>query len=975
MAERREEPHDSVGGRWHDEVVHLPPSSAALIGRDADLRELDALYAQVVAGEPRAVVVAGEAGIGKSRLLAEFTSRNADSARILRGQCVDLGEVATPYAPITAVLRELVDQAGTERVLEAAGPGWDTIGVLLPELGDHVAGGANENRLHEGVALLLEHFARERPVIVVIEDLHWADEATLTVLRFLLRAVASGPIMIVLTYRSDDVHRGHPLRVFLTEIERGRRAKRLELRRLTRAQVRKQAHSILGRTPSFDLVESVFERSEGVPFFVEELVGCEDAVLPETLRDVLLARYERLDDATQYFLRVVSAGGLRVEHELVEEVFDRGPEQLDAAARASIVANVLVVDDSAYTFRHALVREAVHGDLLPGERTRFHARYAEALAAREKPGDITEIAYHWHAANNHAKAFPAKLAAMRSASQAYAYATAAQMGERALEIWDAVEDAEAVAGMPRSRLMGKVAAYLHTAGEPERALATVNLAISLGDVDGPDLARHLMLKAQCLHNIAKLGSIPLLREALELVPPGVNESLRATILYRLAARYMIEGAEPDAVEIATQALDLALELGDPEAASVASNIRGVARAHRGDVEGGVADLERAKELAEGNSDALLRFRVNYSDMLNLLGRYDESVAVADEGLDRSRELGVERSSGAILASNMIDPLFARGEWERAARLLDRVIALSPPLTFRVYLLQSKVWSTLWRGELEAAERMFTHWSPHMVALAEVEIQTRLQYVRLAGELALSRGDAATAWSHLARVIAPDFHSQPGHALVIYAQVARALARLRDAGDADVDLEDAEARLRARLDADAFWPTAAHWSAVVDAELGGPSRTGDGVTEWQRALEGVQTLPAQNRPYMLLRLAMAQHAAGQRSEAVETLEQAIDAANDLGAGLITNEARAFALRAGLPLGGAPGRHEAGSVELTAREQQVLDLIAEGLTNRQIGERLFISVKTASVHVSAILRKLGASSRTEAAMIAERSTIRV
>jgi len=484
-----------------------------------------------------------------------------------------------------------------------------------------------------------------------------------------------------------------------------------------------------------------------------------------------------------------------------------------------------------------------------------------------------------------------------------------------------------------------------------------------------------MLKAQCLHNIAKLGAIPLLEEALELVPPGVNESLRATILYRLAARHMIEGAHHGAIEMATQALDLALELGDPEAASVASNIRGVARAHGGDVQGGLADLERAKELAQGNADALLRFRVNYSDMLHLLGRYDESVAIADEGLDRSRELGVERTSGAILASNMIDPLFARGEWERATRLLDRVIALSPPLTFRVYLLQSKVWSTMWRGELEAAERMFKHWSPHMIALAEVEVQTRLQYVRLAGELALSQGDAATAWSHLSQVIEDDFHSQPGHALLIYAQAARALARLRADGDTHVDLDDAEKRLRARLQTDSFWPTTGQWAAVVDAELGGPSHAGDGPAEWQHALERAEVLPAQVRPYLLLRLAMAQHAAGSRSESVATLHETIEAANALGAGLMTGEARAFAERAGLSLGGPAGRHETGSVELTAREQQVLELITEGLTNRQIGERLFISVKTASVHVSAILRKLGASSRTEAAMIAERTTIRV
>jgi DNA-binding CsgD family transcriptional regulator len=402
----------------------------------------------------------------------------------------------------------------------------------------------------------------------------------------------------------------------------------------------------------------------------------------------------------------------------------------------------------------------------------------------------------------------------------------------------------------------------------------------------------------------------------------------------------------------------------------------VARAHRGDVAGGLADLERAKDLAQGNSDALLRFRVNYSDMLNLLGRYDESVAVADEGLDRSRELGVERSSGAILASNMIEPLFARGEWERATRLLVRVIALSPPLTFRVYLLRSKVWSTLWRGELEAAERMFRQWSPHMIALAEVEVQTRLQFVRLAAELALARDDGRTAWSHLSLVISDDFRSLPGYSVPIYAEAARALARLRGAADTEVDVDDAEKRLRVAFDADSFWPTAPQWAAVFDAELGGPSRTGDGVPEWEQALEQTDRLPAQIRPYACLRLAMAQHAAGMRSESVESLQEAIEAANTLGAGLITDQAREFAERAGLGLtGGAAGRLEAGSVELTAREQQVLDLIAEGLTNRQIGERLFISAKTASVHVSAILRKLGASSRTEAAMIAERSTIRV
>ena len=191
----------------------------------------------------------------------------------------------------------------------------------------------------------------------------------------------------------------------------------------------------------------------------------------------------------------------------------------------------------------------------------------------------------------------------------------------------------------------------------------------------------------------------------------------------------------------------------------------------------------------------------------------------------------------------------------------------------------------------------------------------------------------------------------------------------------MDVDGAEKRLRQALDTDSFWPNASRWATVVDAELGGPTHTGDGVVEWQRAMEGVEVLPAQTGPYMLLRLAMAQHTAGSRSDAAATIQRAIEAATELGAGLTIHQALAFAQRAGLPLGGAASRREAGSVELTAREQQVLALIAEGLTNRQIGERLFISVKTASVHVSAILRKLGASSRTEAAMIAERSNVPV
>ncbi len=967
----------TVGTAWHDDIVDTSAASASMIGREGDLKDLRTILDLASESKPQAVVIAGEAGIGKTRLLREFAAEAAERALVIGGQCVDLGQVATPYAPITALIRTLIDQVGVDAVLEAAGPGRETLGILLPEISGPATDWSSENRLHEVVAVLFETLAREQTLIVVIEDLHWADDATLTVVKFLLRAVSQVPLMVVMTYRSDDVHRGHPLRGFLSEVERGRRAQRITLRRLTRAQVRKQASAILGRTADFDLVESLYERSEGVPFFVEELVGlddtCDRSLLPDTLRDLLLARYERLDEPTQYVLRVLSAGGVTVSHDLVAAVCGRSAEDFDAAARQAIQANLLIANESSYSFRHALVREAIHGDLLPGERTRFHTRYAEALEQSDSRS-LTEIAYHWDAANNPHKAFPAALAAMKKSHDAYAHMAAARMGERALELWDVVDDPAGVAGMPRFRLMTLTASSLRLAGEMERSQAIVNLALGEEEAQGSDRARLLNSKALNLAQLAQLGSIPLLEEALALVPEGVDELLRAMILNRLAARFMIEARLTEAVDRATQALELAQALGLPAESSIASNLRGVTRAHAGDVDGGLKDLRNAEEFAQGNDDALLRFRVNYSDSLHLLGQYAESVKVAEEGIESARRLGVERTSGAILGANAVDPLFAVGDWPRANEMLDRIMALAPPPTFRVYLFRLKVWATLWSGDIPAAERMFRHWSGHMLELAEVEMQTRLQYLGLAADLALAGGDAARAWGHVSYIVSDFFRSLPGYDLPILALAARTIAALR--ADAalnkdvlDLDTEEAEKQLRRVLEADDFWPTSRSWTALFDAELGGDGGTGTSVEAWAAALEVAPSLPAHFRSYILLRHAMAQFEAGDRTAAAEGLRAAIEDAQELGAGLVVLKATEFADRAGLALSGsASKRLEANSIELTARERQVLDLVARGLTNRQIGEELFISGKTASVHVSAILRKLGASSRTEAAVLA-------
>ncbi|QAY72507.1 hypothetical protein ET445_03280 [Agromyces protaetiae] len=350
----------SVTGWWQHETV-TTSSSSEMVGRQADLAWLEGLLDQAREGAPRTGLLGGEAGIGKTRLLAEFVGRLGPDVRVLAGQSVDLGDVASPYAPVKAALRTLVADLGAETVLDAVGPGRPALIALLPELAASDAErGASANggpeaagRLHEAIAVLLETVSRDRPTVLVIEDLHWIDAATLALLRFLMRALTSSRVLIVLTYRSEDVGRGHPVRGFLSEMERDRWVDRRELSRLTRPQVKKLAKLLqanaagaaatgaAGESPADAVVDNVFRRSEGVPFFVEELVGideCDDeSALPDTLRDLLLVRYERLSDEAQALLRLVSTGGVRVSHALLESVFAGSPDDLDRAAREAVV--------------------------------------------------------------------------------------------------------------------------------------------------------------------------------------------------------------------------------------------------------------------------------------------------------------------------------------------------------------------------------------------------------------------------------------------------------------------------------------------------------------------------------------------------------------------------------------------------------------------------------------------------------------
>jgi predicted ATPase len=448
------------------EVVLRRVSSPTFVGRSEELAVLDSALARASEGVPAFAFVAGESGVGKSRLVAEFEARAASAGvRVLVGHCLELGGTIFPYAPLVEALRPL--------------------GESLPDA-------TSQPHVFEALLALLDRLG---PVALVIEDLHWADPSTRDFLTFLVRSARTEALCLLATYRSDELHRRHPLRPVLAELERAPGVERIALERFTRAEVAEQLTGILDDEPDAALADRLYARGQGNALYTEELLAASaegSGELPATLRDALLDRFERLPAAAQEVVRVASVAERPIGHALLEAVLPAG-DLLDGAREA--VAHQLLVtqQDGTYAFRHALVGEAIYEDLLPGERTALHAALGRAIEADpELLGDDAhaaavpaELACHWHGAHDLPRALAASAAAGVEARRVHAPGEALRHFEDALGLWDRVPDAAERASMPRSDVLRAAAAAANDGFESARAVALQREAIA--DAAGADL--------------------------------------------------------------------------------------------------------------------------------------------------------------------------------------------------------------------------------------------------------------------------------------------------------------------------------------------------------------------------------------------------------------------------------------------------------------------------------------------------------
>lgn len=955
--------------------AQVVPAPVAIVGRAEQLERLQVTLDEVVEDGSRFVLIGGDAGAGKTTVVQSFVaalgSTLADRrAQVVHGQCVPLGGDGLPFAPVVGTLRELVAIHGSEQVLDWAGAGRHGLGALLPDLVTAPDGFvAPEQRdslrlqLFEAIALLWERASERGPLIVVIEDIHWADESTRHLLRFLARALTDSPVMVVATFRNDELTRRHPLRPFLAELGRLPVTVRIDVPRMERAEVAELLTRLLTRPPSKVVIDLVHRRS--IPYFVEELArsaahGCVD--MPDTLRDALNVRIQTLSDATQETLRLAAVAGNRVDHALLEAVADTTPDQLEANLREAIDASVLTSDDEGYGFRHALLREVIHDDLLPGQHARLHARFAAVLEA--DPSLLStdtlalEIAHHWSAAHDVGKSFQWSVTAATSGSPAHYEAL--KMYERALELWDRVDDPESVAG-PRAHLLGQAALAANDAGEPDRALALISAALVETDELRPsDRAGRLVIKGSLLSSLMRPGAVEALEQAADLVPAEPPTTLRARVLDFWATTLMLAGERSASIEVADSAIGAARAAGSTSIESSARNTRGACLVGLGVEDEGLDELMRAGALARGNTRTMLRFHINSSDALHLAGRYEEALQQALAGVEVARSHGLERSMGAMLAGNAAEPLLALGDWSRARHMVERALELDPPAHHHAHLRLLLAWMLLWDGDLDGADIVLTEFRHLMVDGASAPQYAAL-VARIDGEHALASGDFDRAW-----LVARSLFAQWDlvHAAQIYPVLAVAAAAASNldrpgvAADRVREVRGYAARAH-HVGVEAFW------GPMIEAEL---ADTPDG---WRVALAELQRVPAPAHlaPYAGLKLGQHLVAARDRAAARQVLVEAADRARDIGAGLLMGRIATLSHRAGFAA--TPTSHAVNPINgLTPREVEVLQLVAQGRSNGEIGTSLFISTKTASVHVSNILAKLGVSGRGEAAAVAHR-----
>lgn len=949
------------------------------VGRQDELERLGTLIGQVDAHGSAAILVGGEAGVGKTRLVTEARHRFASHMTTLEGSCVSLSQGELPYGAILEAFRSA--PSSSEASAQEGGPSGAELASLLPGLDggapEAALSAASQTRLFEQILMALTRLSTATPLLMVIDDLHWSGASTRDLLSFLVANSRDIPIAYIFTYRTDELHRDHPVRRFITNLLSRREVLRLELKRFSREETIEQLTGILGHEPPTQKLEAIRKRSQGNPLFTELLASTSAGELPESLSDLMMMRLGAVSEVTRHLLRCISIAA-NASSEDVRKLTGMDRTIFEDAWREATSAQLLDNSHDTFAFRHALMAEAIYEDSSPTDRAELHANMAKIL--EERTGGIQNasvqeaalIAHHWSRSHQRQQALESALVAGIRASESFAFGEASSLLRRANDLWDGTP----LAGfqhLNRAEVLRLAAECASLDGEVDAPLKLIQEAITHArDLDGTRQGILFERLGRYRWNAGDgYGSLEAYKNAVSLVPAEPPSHARAKVLGSLGQILMLLGNYREATNHCRQAIAIAHDLEAAEIEAHALATLGPALGFSGDIENATQALMSAREIAErtGDPENVGRAIINLATVLAADGRYEHSKEVATEGQATAGRWGISSSFGTWMKAEVAFRELELGNWERCRKICNEILAGDTAgYTEVIYGLLAQL--AVAEGDrdvaldhLSAARSAASSWKsiefevPILLAEAELhmisgDIPTARRVLDEGLALTTDTDDAlyeaALCWSAI-RVEASD--PKRGDA----ERVAEAVSRARRS--AEIDLRPIKAHL-----------AAAHGEAAIFREQDARDAFTDASERWREMKHPYLTA------YCLHRLGMCHLTHQDRVGAEKTLSEAYELATRIGSRWMADAITKAATKARLPVGdpisdGAPSDPLLRT--LTAREMEVLKLLAEGMSNKQIASHLFISVKTTSVHVSRILMKLDLESRVEAAAYAFRA----
>jgi DNA-binding CsgD family transcriptional regulator len=918
------------------------------VGRLGELSAVAEALATGAANRSTVVILEGDAGIGKTRL-AEHASAQAvrEGFGLFAGRTPALSGVDLPFSPFVAALREVFDWPSAFR-----GGDW--------RVGD------GRTMVFEAVVACLAGQSAQAPVLLVLEDLHWAARSTWDLLSYLASNLNRRPVAILATLR--DTTSRPEIRAVLAELRRSAAVAVVSIDPLADAEIAQLVAGRAGRWP----VHQIVGLAQGNPFVALELARARSTDrVPASLTESVRQRLAGSPADARSVVEALSVCDHEVDDRVLRTLAGLDGDRLNAALELLVAEGILVAGADGYAFQHSLTRKVVYEDMLPGRRRDRHGWAASALqeAGPDNPELTLELAHHWHRAGDARRAAPLARQAGEIALARHAFPEALGLLQRAADLWGP-------GGQPPWQLpevLARAAEAARWSGEPELAVQLIERALLLQAVGGDALRAAKLLERlgrfqwEAGRPVDMLASYERAERRLESELPS---GLLAEVLAAHATGLMILGRYEPARELATRAVELARATGTDTAEGHAEATLGVLEAHAEALEPAIAHLRRALAIARASHDIeiALRGAVNLSYVLCTAGRFDEATDAITEGRALVRELGGHPSALSDLEHNAAAIYVATGRYDDALQLIDELTE-RPAGAMSDYLKVLRLEVAVARGDSAAAQPLLAtlherQVSPRLVTTifaCESELQlwqddpARGALLASSGLVTLTDDSAYDAGA--ARLVAAGFRSladlaarPPRSAEPQLVSAPWCEAFRRDLAARHADLEK---RIGADPEVDAFVQTAR------------AEQSRDQPDDWLLARQcWARAQQPYREGYALLRIAEARLRDARRDQALRALQAGSEIAERLGSAPLREQVRRIAVVGRLTERlGEPSPQRAGH-ELTAREQQVLQLLVAGRTNRLIARELFISERTVGVHVSNVLRKLGVNNRTEA-----------